>query len=158
MTLSAEAKNRLMAEMPAKIGKYEITEILGRGAMGVVYLGYDPFADRKVAVKVSVIPQEDEHTAQIYRRMFFNEDDLSQWLVVRVNDEITVDLMTEACGISFEAAAGGIETVVIDGVPIPFAGADLMLKMKQGAREKDGIDRKFLERLLSERRPLPRPP
>lgn len=73
MTLSAEAKNRLMAEMPAKIGKYEITEILGRGAMGVVYLGYDPFADRKVAVKVSVIPQEDEHTAQIYRRMFFNE-------------------------------------------------------------------------------------
>jgi len=73
MTLSAEAKNRLMAEMPAKIGKYEITDILGRGAMGVVYLGYDPFADRKVAVKVSVIQQEDEHTAQIYRRMFFNE-------------------------------------------------------------------------------------
>ena len=80
------------------------------------------------------------------------EDDLSQWLVVRVNDEITVDLMTEACGISFEAAAGGIETVVIDGVPISFAGADLMLKMKQGAREKDGIDRRFLERLLSAKR------
>jgi predicted nucleotidyltransferase len=77
------------------------------------------------------------------------DDDLAQWLVVRVNDEITVDLMTEACGVGFEEACGGIEMVVIDGVPIPFAGAELMLKLKQGAREKDGMDRKFLERLLA---------
>ncbi len=85
------------------------------------------------------------------------EDDLAQWLVVRVNDEITVDLMTEACGVAFEEASDGIETVVIDGVPIPFAGADLMLKMKQGAREKDGMDRKFLERLLAEKQRRPQP-
>lgn len=77
------------------------------------------------------------------------EDDLAQWLVVRVNDEITVDLMTEACGVSFEEASCGIETVEIDGVPIPFASATLMLKMKQGVREKDGMDRKFLESLMA---------
>ena len=80
------------------------------------------------------------------------EDDLAQWLVVRVNDEITVDLMTEACGVSFDGASHGIETVEIDGVPIPFASAALMLKMKQGAREKDGLDRKFLERLVAEKK------
>ncbi|MCP4041896.1 MAG: protein kinase, partial [Gammaproteobacteria bacterium] len=39
-----------------------------------VFLGFDPFADRKVAIKVSVIhEQEDETTAQLYRKMFFNE-------------------------------------------------------------------------------------
>jgi len=76
------------------------------------------------------------------------DEDIAQWVVVRVNDDITVDLMTEACGVRFEDAAGGIETEVIDGVPIPFAGAELMLKMKQSPREKDAADRSFLQRLI----------
>ena len=40
---------------------------------------------------------------------------------------------------------------VMDGVPIPFAGADLMLKMKQSRREKDSTDRSFLEQLIRAR-------
>lgn len=79
------------------------------------------------------------------------DEDIAQWVVVRVNDDITVDLMTEACGVSYTDAAGGIEIEVIDGVAIPFAGAELMLKMKQGAREKDVADRSFLQRLLRDR-------
>ncbi len=50
-------------------------------------------------------------------------EDIAEWVVVRVNDDITVDLMTEACGVRFEDTAGGIEIEVIDGVSIPFAGA-----------------------------------
>jgi hypothetical protein len=80
------------------------------------------------------------------------DDDIAQWVVVRVNDDITIDLMTEACGVRFEDAAGGIETEVIDGVAVPFAGAELMLKMKQSPREKDGTDRSFLEQLIRNRR------
>jgi hypothetical protein len=76
------------------------------------------------------------------------DDDLAQWIVVRVNDDITVDLMTEACGVCYEDAAGGVEIEVIDGVPIRFAGAELMLKMKQSLREKDTADRSFLQQLL----------
>jgi hypothetical protein len=68
--------------------------------------------------------------------------------LVRVNDDITVDLMTEACGVRFEDAMSGIETEVIDGVPIPFASAKLMLKMKQSPSEKDSIDRDFLQKLI----------
>jgi hypothetical protein len=79
------------------------------------------------------------------------DEDLAQWIVVRVNDVITVDLMTEACGVRFEEAAEGIEIEEIDGVPVPFAGATLMLKLKQSFREKDAADRSFLEKLIRDR-------
>jgi len=79
-------------------------------------------------------------------------EDIAQWVVVRVNDDITVDLMIEACGVRFEDADGGIETEVIDGVAVPFAGAELMLKMKQSPREKDAADRGFLQQLIRNRR------
>jgi hypothetical protein len=79
------------------------------------------------------------------------DEDIAQWVVVRVNDDITIDLMTEACGVRYEDATGGIETEVIDGVPIPFAGAELMLKMKQSPREKDAADRSFLQQLIRTR-------
>jgi len=72
------------------------------------------------------------------------EEDLADWVVVRVNDEITVDLMTEASGISFAEAEPLIEWAEVGGVSIPFAGAELMWRCKQGSREKDVLDRKFL--------------
>ena len=37
----------------------------------------------------------------------------------------------------------------IDDVPIPFATAALLLKMKQTGREKDMLDRMFLERKIA---------
>ena len=76
------------------------------------------------------------------------DEDIAQWVVVRVNDDITIDLLTEACGLRYEDAAGGIETEEIEGVRIPFAGAQLMLKMKQSPREKDVVDRNFLQQLI----------
>jgi hypothetical protein len=79
------------------------------------------------------------------------DEDIAQWMVVRVNDDITIDLMTEAGGVRFEDTAGGIETEVIEGVPIPFAGAELMLKMKQSPRDKDVGDRSFLQQLIRSR-------
>ena len=36
---------------PEKLGKYAITGVLGEGAMGVVYRGFDPGIQRQVAIK-----------------------------------------------------------------------------------------------------------
>lgn len=73
------------------------------------------------------------------------EEDLSAWVVVRINDRITVDLMTEATGVGYDEAERFIEWQVIEGVRVPFASAELMLRFKQGWREKDVMDRKYLE-------------
>jgi serine/threonine-protein kinase len=40
-----------MAEHPKTIGKYSIARPLGKGAMGMVYEGFDPVIERKVAIK-----------------------------------------------------------------------------------------------------------
>lgn len=68
------------------------------------------------------------------------EEDFAEWVIVRVSDDIVVNLMTETCGVTSEEAASGIEIENLQVEPIPFAGPELMLKLKQGNREKDVND------------------
>ena len=44
---------------PERLGKYRITEVIGEGAMGVVYKGFDPDIQRVVALK-TIRRQPDE--------------------------------------------------------------------------------------------------
>ncbi|HEY5791549.1 MAG TPA: serine/threonine-protein kinase [Gammaproteobacteria bacterium] len=62
------------ARMPARIGRYELLEQLGRGSMGTVYAAYDPFSQLKVAIKVANpgLIDESRHGRRM-RRLFFNE-------------------------------------------------------------------------------------
>jgi len=67
-----------MSANPRKIGKYSILDVAGRGAMGTVYVGHDPFINRKVAIKVcsSVDDDADDETRAVAtraKRVFFNE-------------------------------------------------------------------------------------
>lgn len=78
------------------------------------------------------------------------EHDLEQYTVVRVADEIVVDLMLRTCGIAYEEATDETEWITLDSVPIPFASARLLLRMKQTTREKDALDRLFLEQKLAD--------
>ena len=56
------------------LGKYDVIREVGRGSMGVVYLGHDPFAGRDVAIKVA-LPEslQDKRGGARYRKLFFNE-------------------------------------------------------------------------------------
>lgn len=76
------------------------------------------------------------------------ENDLDEYTVVRVADEVVVDLMLSTCGVTYTEAAAEIESKTIRGVEIPFASAKLLLRMKQTYREKDIADRIFLEEKL----------
>lgn len=78
-------------------------------------------------------------------------DDLEAYTVVRVADEIIVDLMLRTCGLTFEEARTEIEWREIEEVQIPFASARLLVRMKQTGREKDALDLRFLEEKLRNR-------
>lgn len=74
--------------------------------------------------------------------------DIERFNVVRVADEILVDLMKSGCGVDYAEAAKDAETRDVNGVRIPFASPKTLWRMKQTHREKDIPDRLFLRKLL----------
>jgi len=74
-------------------------------------------------------------------------DDIARYDVIRVADEVVVDLMSKACGVSWEEAARDSEVLELDGVEIPIAGIETLIRTKQTVRPHDAADREFLERL-----------
>ena len=76
--------------------------------------------------------------------------EVAQYSVVRVGDEIMVDLMKSGCGVDYHEAIQDAVYREIDGVRIPFASPKTLWRMKQTVREKDIPDRLFLRRLLKE--------
>ena len=78
------------------------------------------------------------------------DSDIEEYGVVRVADEVVVDLMGSACGVDFAAAKGRVVWKEFEGVRIPFASVELLLETKQTVREKDAIDRLYLKRILNE--------
>ncbi len=63
-------------------GKYEITRKLGEGATSTVYLSYDPFAEREVAIK-RIFPDvlKDRERGKQFRHMLINEASLAGKLI-----------------------------------------------------------------------------
>jgi len=76
-----------------KIGKYLVTRKLGEGATSEVYLCHDPFADRKVAIKV-VFPDTltDDENRKLFRKLFITEASLAGKLthphIVQIYDAV----------------------------------------------------------------------
>jgi len=50
--------------MPETLGKYDLLQVLGKGAMGVVYEGFDPIIGRRLAIKTVRIPDAADIEAQ----------------------------------------------------------------------------------------------
>src|SRR5436190_7507823 len=54
---AAPGKSARPASTLGRIGRFELTSVLGRGAFGIVYRAYDPVLERELALKV---PRFDE--------------------------------------------------------------------------------------------------
>jgi len=84
-----------MATMQS-VGKYQLVRELGKGATGKVYLADDPFAKRKVAIKVA-FPEalKGNEDAAMYKSMFLNEaalaGKLNQPHIVQIYDAVVED-------------------------------------------------------------------
>jgi eukaryotic-like serine/threonine-protein kinase len=78
------------------VGKYQLLRELGKGATGKVYLADDPFAKRKVAIKVAFPDalKSDEDSA-LYKSMFLNEAALAGKInhphIVQIYDAVVED-------------------------------------------------------------------
>jgi hypothetical protein len=78
--------------------------------------------------------------------------ELHRYTVIRIADEILVDLMRSAGGIDYAEAAVDVVTRDVGGVQIPFASPRLLWRMKTVTRrEKDAGDIVFLRYWFSER-------
>lgn len=102
----------------------------------------DDDPDNVARVKAGLGILEDNAAAEVA------DTDVRDFVVVRVADEIVVDLMGRACGLSYADAATDAETCVIDGVEIPVASAATLIRTKDTHRPQDAIDRQFLSGLL----------
>ena len=79
------------------------------------------------------------------------DEDVRQHVVVRVADEVVVDLMGRACGVGYEEAARDAETFERQGVPIPVASPRTLIRLKDTPRPQDALDRAYLEGVLRAR-------
>jgi eukaryotic-like serine/threonine-protein kinase len=58
---------------PTRLGRYEIERELGRGAMGIVYLGHDPHIARPLAIKTLKYAHFDGAEREAVKMRFFRE-------------------------------------------------------------------------------------
>ncbi|MBT5706610.1 MAG: hypothetical protein HOI66_09830 [Verrucomicrobia bacterium] len=108
-----------------------------------------------------IIDTSLENEAKVYRSLESLPDqavselvrgDVEKYTVVRVVDEIVVDLMKSACGIEYEEASKDVVIRELDGVLIPFASPRLLWRMKANThREKDALDLVFLQEYFDAR-------
>jgi len=124
------------------------------GGMAVIQAGFGR-ATNDIDLLIDASPDNQERVRralmalpdQAIRNMA--DDDLERYAVVRVADEIVVDLMRSACGIAWPEASGMVSEVEIEGVRIPFANPRLLWLTKDTLQDK--VDRAFLAQLLAAR-------
>ncbi len=101
----------------------------------------EPSSENIERIKKALLFLKDNASAEI------KSDDVERHSVVRVADEIVIDLIKEACTVRYDETIKTTESLDLDGVIIPVANIDAMIKMKQGIRPRDKDDLQFLKAL-----------
>lgn len=143
-----EDLKRIGAALNAAHAKYLVI-----GGFAVNYYGFT----RATEDLDLLIAQESENIERVKQALCVLPDqaakdlhpaDFTQYAVIRIVDEITVDLLTKAGDVVYEDAEA--VPVQIDEVMLPFASLRTLIATKPGPRERDQLDRTYLLRLQSE--------
>jgi len=76
--------------------------------------------------------------------------DLVENVVVKIADEVEVDVSTRAWKVSYAGAVGTSLKATIEGVEVPYVDLQTLIKSKSTRREQDKVD---VQRLLSLNQP-----
>jgi len=145
-----------LVELCRNLNKHKVKYVV-IGGFAVIHYGYvRGTMDIDILVEASV-----ENIKRIKKALLYlpdkavkevRDNDLEVYNVVRVADEIMVDLLKQVGTIDYKAASKHIEYKKVDGVKIPYIGLELLIKTKMTYRAKDKDDRLHLEHILKERK------
>jgi len=99
----------------------------------------DPAPENVERIKRALSILEDDAAREI------GGDDLQRYTVVRVADEVMVDLLAAACGVTWDEASATAEQVEIEGARVIVADRETLIRTKQTVRPSDAADRAWLE-------------
>ena len=152
----------LLARAPTEADLVRIARSLNaEGASYVVIGGFAMIHHGYVRTTMDIdllVAPEPDNIERIRRALLILEDqavlevmpdDVSRYNVVRVADEVVIDLLAQACEVTLKDVAADIELDVVQGVAIPYLSPKALLLTKQTLRDKDVSDRLFLQELLA---------
>ncbi len=104
-----------------------------------------------------LVPEDETNHARVIAALSELEDhaaaelkpaDLVENVVVKIADEVEVDVSTRAWKITFVQAAPTALRVEIEGVEIPFVALPILIASKETYRDQDQVDVRRLRALL----------
>ncbi|MCA1964874.1 MAG: hypothetical protein LDL31_13095 [Prosthecobacter sp.] len=139
---------RLCAELNKAGARYVVV-----GGYAIIQAGFARFTE-DLDLLIETTPENECQVLSVLGRLpdgaakQVRVGEVDQYGVVRVSDEILVDLMKSGCGVTYADAIQDAVWSEIDGIRIPFASKKTLWKMKQTLRSKDDQDRLFLAQAL----------
>jgi hypothetical protein len=133
---------RALAEAGARyvlIGGFAVILHGGGRTTKDIDLLVDPAAENVGRIKKALSILEDNAASEI------DPADLERYTVVRVADEVMVDLLAAACGVTWAEASRTAERLDIGGAPVIVADRKTLIRTKQTVRPSDAADRAWLE-------------
>ena len=139
-----DALNRAGAQY-LLIGGFAVIAHGGARTTKDIDLLVDPSPENIARIRKALSILEDNAAAEIA------DDEVARYAVVRVADEVVIDLMARACGIDYREASLDAEATTIQGVTVPVASPETLLRTKNTVRPSDALDRAFLEAVIAGR-------
>lgn len=108
-----------------------------------------------------LIPEDLENHARVIAALSELEDhsaaeltpqDFVENVVVKIADEVEVDVSTHAWKISYTDAIANVLTVEIQGVTVPYADIRTLIETKRTYRDQDQVDIRRLLALLEQQK------